>query len=115
MDEVGGTVKWLAAKANLQSPTDKQILTPFQLLQGRAKHYHISLFYVNNEEYVEAGKSLKSRFEKLWQLLGIKNFMCLFSLLKTKSLKKNILFLTVQTLTKFRQALVMKTFCLKKL
>ena len=82
-DGVGGTVKRLAAKASLQRPADNQILTPFQLFQWGVKNLpSITFFYVNNEEYVEEEKYLKSRFEEAVAVVGTHRFHAFIPLTK---------------------------------
>lgn len=62
-DGVGGTVKRLAAKASLQRPYDKQIMTPRQLYEfGRSELKAISFCYATIEEHESEAHFLKDRF-----------------------------------------------------
>lgn len=84
-DGVGGTVKRLAAKASLQSPTDNQILTPFQLFQWGVRNIpSVTFFYVTNEEYVEEEKVLKTRFKEAVAVVGTQKFHAFIPLDKDK-------------------------------
>ena len=63
-DGVGGTVKHLAARANLQRPYEQQIMTPFQLFEWASESIPGTIFkYCSIEEYEELKHHLEKRFD----------------------------------------------------
>jgi hypothetical protein len=63
-DGVGGTVKRLAARASLQRPYDKQILTPRQLFEfGRSEIPTVNFCYATVEQHEHESNLLSKRFE----------------------------------------------------
>ena len=70
-DGVGGTVKRLAARASLQRPYDKQILTPRQLYEfGCSEIPSVNFHYVTVEEYENESVLLSKRFESARTIAG---------------------------------------------
>ena len=70
-DGVGGTVKRLAAKASLQRPFDKQIMTPHQLFEFAVSEIpSVKFHYATNNEYLEQASYLKNRFETTRTIAG---------------------------------------------
>jgi hypothetical protein len=70
-DGLGGTVKRLAAKASLQRPYDKQILTPVDLFQFAVDNIkNIDFEYCSLEEYEEAERKLMPRFVEARAIVG---------------------------------------------
>ena len=63
-DGVGGTVKRLAARASLQRPYDKQILTPHQLFEfAQSEIKGINFYYATVFEYEQESSMLEHRFQ----------------------------------------------------
>jgi hypothetical protein len=53
-DAVGGTTKWQAARASLQHPYDKQILTPKYFYEFAQENIHgIKYFYMSEVNITE--------------------------------------------------------------
>jgi len=70
-DGVGGTVKRLAARASLQRPYDRQILTPRQLFEfGCSEIPTIKFYYATIAEYDHESNLLSLRFESTRTIPG---------------------------------------------
>ncbi|XP_074029570.1 uncharacterized protein [Leptinotarsa decemlineata] len=74
-DGLGGTVKRLAAKASLQRPYDKHIMTPLQLFQWSEENItSIKFEYCSNLEYSEEESLLKYRIKEAETIKGTQQF-----------------------------------------
>lgn len=74
-DGLGGTVKWLAAKASFQRPYNEQIMTPLQLfLWSKENIPKIKFEYCTNEDYSEEESFLKYRFKEAETIRGTQQF-----------------------------------------
>lgn len=70
-DGIGGTVKRLAARASLQRPYNKQILTPRQLFEfGCSEIPTVNFHYTTIEEHENESALLKERFESTRTIAG---------------------------------------------
>ena len=70
-DGIGGTVKWLAAKASLQRPYHDQITTPHQLFQFvDSKIENVNSVFVTRNDYEQEAEQLKERFSKTRTIPG---------------------------------------------
>ena len=70
-DGLGGKVKWLAARASLQRPTDDQIMTPFQLYKWASENIPAMTFnYCTTTEYDIEELFLEKQFEKSQTIPG---------------------------------------------
>jgi len=64
-DEVGGTVKRMAAGASLQRPYEKQMMTPRQLYNWVSENINATFFgYCTIEKYETELVAFQERFEK---------------------------------------------------
>ena len=63
-DGIEGCIKRLAARASLQRPYDKQILTPHQLYEfACAEIKTINFYYATTEEHNSEAEALQQRFD----------------------------------------------------
>lgn len=70
-DGVGGTVKRLAARASLQRPSDKQILSPMALFEFATENIQgIQFEFINAEEIIKEGQMLEKRLSKAVTIVG---------------------------------------------
>ena len=78
-DGVGGTVKLLAARASLQRPYERQIMTPLQLFEWASENIPGVVFrYCSTEEYEEVKHHLEKRFENSRTIPEHVNYIHLF-------------------------------------
>ena len=70
-DGLGGTIKRLAARANLQKPYDDQIMTPRQLFDWATSSIPTIHFdYCSSDDYETEKKYLEQRFLKALTIPG---------------------------------------------
>lgn len=73
-DGLGGTVKRLASRANLQLTTDDQIQTPEELCKWAKEHVKgIYSHFVSDEHIQHVEKKLNKRFKNALPVTGIRN------------------------------------------
>lgn len=73
-DGLGGTIKRLVSRANLQQETDKQIQTPKELCEWAKEHVQgINCHFVSNEQIQHTEKKLNKRFKDALRVQGIRS------------------------------------------
>ncbi|KAK0169394.1 hypothetical protein PV328_012113 [Microctonus aethiopoides] len=73
-DGLGGTIKRLASRANLQLPTEQQIQTPEELCKWAQNHVQgITCHFVSNEQIRQSEKKLNKRFKNAVPIQGIRS------------------------------------------
>jgi hypothetical protein len=76
-DEIGGTVKRLAARSSLQHTTDNHILTPVELYEWSQSNVHgITFFYVSLTDVEQHRPSLLKRFANAGTIPGTRSHHC---------------------------------------
>lgn len=84
-DGVGGTIKRLAAKASLQRPYDKQIMTPRQLYEWASENISAMTFaYCTKDDYKHQEIFLRERFQQSRTIPGTQKLHCFIPITQNK-------------------------------